>query len=52
MARLPSRPDTCFGLVAYRDKTDAFVLRSHDFTSDLDAFPPLLNLPPVVCVCV
>ena len=43
VARLPSRPDTCFGLVAYRDKTDAFVLRSHDFTSDLDAFQKVLN---------
>ena len=43
VAALPSQPDTCFGLVAYRDKTDAFVLRSHDFTNDLRAFPTVLD---------
>ncbi|WP_219213685.1 vWA domain-containing protein [Variovorax boronicumulans] len=43
VAQLPSRPDTCFGLVAYRDKGDAFLLRSHDFTNDLDAFQGVLN---------
>lgn len=43
VAALPSRPDTCFGLVAYRDKTDAFVLRSHDFTNDLRAFQTVLD---------
>ncbi|QBM26887.1 vWA domain-containing protein [Hydrogenophaga pseudoflava] len=42
-ARLPSRPDLCFGLVAYRDTTDPFVLRSHDFTDDLGAFQKVLN---------
>ena len=43
MARLPSQPDLCFGLVAYRDKGDAFLLRSHDFTNDLGAFQAVLN---------
>jgi Mg-chelatase subunit ChlD len=43
VAQLPSRPDTCFGLVAYRDKGDAFLLRSHDFTNDLSAFQGVLN---------
>ncbi|MGJ7546685.1 vWA domain-containing protein [Variovorax sp. LT1R16] len=43
VAQLPSRPDTCFGLVAYRDKGDAFLLRSHDFTNNLDAFQGVLN---------
>ena len=43
VARLPSRPDTCFGLVAYRDKTDEFLLRSHDFTGDLGAFQNVLD---------
>jgi Mg-chelatase subunit ChlD len=43
VAQLPSRPDTCFGLVAYRDKGDAFLLRSHDFTNDLGAFQGVLN---------
>lgn len=38
VSRLPSQPDLCFGLVAYRDKTDAFLLRSHDLTNDLDGF--------------
>ena len=42
-ARLPSRPDLCFGMVAYRDTTDPFVLRSHDFTDDLGAFQKVLN---------
>ncbi|MBL8387569.1 MAG: VWA domain-containing protein [Hydrogenophaga sp.] len=42
-ARLPSRPDLCFGLVAYRDSNDRFVLRSHDFTNDLGAFQNVLN---------
>lgn len=42
-ARLPSRPDLYFGLVAYRDTTDPFVLRSHDFTDDLGAFQKVLN---------
>ncbi len=43
MARLPSRPDLCFGLVAYRDRGDAFLLRSHDFTNDLGSFQGVLN---------
>ncbi|HSI53609.1 MAG TPA: VWA domain-containing protein [Ramlibacter sp.] len=38
VSRLPSQPDLCFGLVAYRDKGDAFLLRSHDFTNDVDGF--------------
>ncbi|MBJ2157188.1 vWA domain-containing protein [Variovorax sp. IB41] len=43
VARLPSRPDTCFGLVAYRDVTDDFVVRRHDFTDNLDAFQGVLD---------
>ena len=43
VARLPSRPDTCFGLVAYRDRTDDFVVRRHDFTNDLNAFQGALD---------
>jgi len=43
VAALPSRPDLCFGLVAYRDRGDAFLLRSHDFTNDLGAFQDVLN---------
>lgn len=43
VAQLPSRPDLCFGLVAYRDKTDDFVLRAHDFTNDLGAFQRVLD---------
>lgn len=43
VAQLPSRPDTCFGLVAYRDRTDDFMVRSHDFTNDLGAFQAVLD---------
>ncbi|MBI5278186.1 MAG: VWA domain-containing protein [Burkholderiales bacterium] len=38
VARLPSQPDLCLGLVAYRDRGDAFLLRSHDFTNDVGGF--------------
>lgn len=38
VASLPSRPDICLALVAYRDRGDAFLLRSHDFTNDVGAF--------------
>jgi hypothetical protein len=38
VSRLPSRPDLCFGLVAYRDRGDAFLTRTHDLTNDLDGF--------------
>ncbi|GHC68156.1 hypothetical protein GCM10007320_00160 [Pseudorhodoferax aquiterrae] len=43
VAGLPSQPDLCFALVAYRDQGDAFVLRSHDFTNDLGAFQRVLD---------
>lgn len=43
VAKLPSHPDTCFGLVAYRDRTDDFLVRRHDFTNDLNAFQGVLN---------
>jgi Mg-chelatase subunit ChlD len=43
VARLPSRPDTCFGLVAYRDRGDAFLLRRHDFSNDLGSFQAALD---------
>lgn len=43
VARLPSRPDTCFGLVAYRDRGDEFLVRRHDFTNDLNAFQGVLD---------
>jgi len=38
VSSLPSRPDICLGLVAYRDRGDAFLLRSHDFTNDVGGF--------------
>ena len=43
VAALPSAPDLCFGLVAYRDRGDAFLTRSHDLTHDLGAFQGVLN---------
>lgn len=42
IARLPSRPDLCFGLVAYRDRGDAFFVRGADLTHDLGAFQSVL----------
>lgn len=38
IARLPSRPDLCFGLVAYRDRGDEFFVRGADLTDDVGAF--------------
>jgi Mg-chelatase subunit ChlD len=38
VAALPSQPDICLGLVAYRDRSDAFLLRIHDFTNDVGGF--------------
>lgn len=43
VANLPAKPELCFGLVAYRDKGDDYLLRSHDFTNDLNAFQGVLN---------
>jgi len=43
VARLPSRPDLCLGLVAYRDRGDEFFVRSHDLTNDVNAFQGVLN---------
>ncbi|WP_088283160.1 VWA domain-containing protein [Ideonella sp. A 288] len=40
---LPSQPDLCWGLVAYRDHGDAFVTRTHDLTDDLGAFQHTLR---------
>ncbi|WP_298834013.1 vWA domain-containing protein [uncultured Piscinibacter sp.] len=42
IAQLPGQPDVCWGLVAYRDRGDAFLTRSHDFTDDLGAFQGVL----------
>ncbi|MGE4244109.1 VWA domain-containing protein [Ramlibacter sp.] len=38
VSALPSRPDLCLGLVAYRDRGDAFLVRTHDFTDDVGGF--------------
>jgi Mg-chelatase subunit ChlD len=42
IAQLPGQPDICYGLVAYRDRGDAYITRTHDFTNDLGAFQALL----------
>jgi Mg-chelatase subunit ChlD len=42
IAQLPGQPDICYGLVAYRDRGDAFITRTHDLTHDLSAFQNLL----------
>jgi Mg-chelatase subunit ChlD len=38
IAQLPTTPDVCYGLVTYRDRGDAYLTRSIDFTHDLGAF--------------
>jgi hypothetical protein len=38
IATLPERPDVRYGLVAYRDRGDAFVVRPYDFTPNLRDF--------------
>lgn len=43
IAQLPSRPQTCFALVSYRDRGDAFFVRAHDFSNRLDAFQQVLS---------
>jgi hypothetical protein len=43
LASLPSQPDLCFGLVAYRDQDDAFLLRRHNLSNDLSGFQAALN---------
>jgi Mg-chelatase subunit ChlD len=42
IAKLPGRPDVCYGLVAYRDRGDAFVTRTTDFTDDLAGLQAVL----------
>jgi hypothetical protein len=46
---LPERPDVRYGLVAYRDRGDAFVVRAYDFTSDLGAFQRTLASLQACC---
>ncbi len=38
IAKLPAKPDVRYGLVAYRDRGDAFVVQPHDFTYNLQDF--------------
>ncbi len=38
IAQLPAKPDVRYGLVAYRDRGDAFVVQPHDFTYNLNDF--------------
>ena len=42
ISQLPGQPDICYGLVAYRDRGDAFITRTHDLTDDLGAFQQML----------
>jgi len=43
IAQLPLQPDVCWGLVAYRDRGDAFLTRTQDFTDDLRGFQQVLG---------
>jgi hypothetical protein len=38
VSSLPGSPELRFGLVAYKDKSDDYLTRSSDFTSDVQAF--------------
>ena len=40
---LPSSPDVRFGMTVYRDRGDAFVSRTFDFTPDVEAFVEALR---------
>lgn len=40
--RCTRRPQTCYALVAYRDRGDEFFVRAHDFTNHLRAFQQVL----------
>lgn len=42
IAGLPEGPDVRYGLVAYRDRGDAFVVQPYDFTADLRQFQQTL----------
>jgi Mg-chelatase subunit ChlD len=42
IAQLPGQPDVCYGLVAYRDRGDAFLTHTTDFTDDLAGFQAVL----------
>ncbi len=42
IAKLPSQPDLCFGLVAYRDRGDEFFVRGADLSNDLSGFQKVL----------
>jgi hypothetical protein len=39
---LPAQPDVRFGLVTYRDRGDAYVTQTYDFTPNVEAFADLL----------
>ena len=43
ISQLPSRPDICLGLVAYRDRVDEFLVKSHDLSNDVPGFQRALN---------
>jgi Mg-chelatase subunit ChlD len=43
LAKLPTKPDVRFATTVYRDRGDAFVTRTFDFTSDVGAFQTALK---------
>ncbi|MDY0748384.1 VWA domain-containing protein [Paucibacter sp. R3-3] len=43
IAALPSRPDLCLGLVAYRDRGDEFLIKANDLSRDLPGFQRALD---------
>lgn len=43
VSQLPNEPDLCLGLVTYRDKSDAYLLRRYDLTNSVSEFQSVLN---------
>ncbi len=43
ISALPSQPDLCLGLVAYRDRGDEFLIKAHDLSRDLPGFQHALD---------
>jgi Mg-chelatase subunit ChlD len=43
LAQLPTKPDVRFATTVFRDRGDAFVTRTFDFTSDVKAFQDALR---------
>ena len=48
ISKLPEQPNIRYGLVAYGDRGDEFVVRGFDFTDNVDTFQAELRSMPTV----